>query len=117
MPTPSPMPIVGMGASAGGLEAYQKFFEHMPHDTGMAFVVVQHLSPDFESHMVELLGRQTDLPVHTAQDGMAVEADHIYLLPPRKEMIIADGKLRLTDKEPRQSFTLPIPCCPRCPPG
>ena len=105
---PRPKFVVGVGASAGGLEALEQLFDHMPSDTGMAFVVVQHLSPDFESLMDELLVRHTKLPVHTVKDGMFVEANSIYLIPPRKEMAISCGKLLLTDKDPSQGLTLPI---------
>ena len=99
--------IVGIGASAGGLESLQRLFSAIPSDTGMAFVVVQHLSPDFRSVMDELLARHSAMPVHLAEDGMAVEPDHIYLMPPRKEMIIRDRRLWLTDKEPH-TLSLPI---------
>jgi two-component system CheB/CheR fusion protein len=74
----------------------------------MALVVVQHLSPDFESRMDELLARQTRLPIHLVTDGMTVEPNAIYLIPPRKEMVIANGKLLLTDKEEVRGFSLPI---------
>jgi two-component system, chemotaxis family, CheB/CheR fusion protein len=100
--------IVGIGASAGGLESLEQMFRHMPPDSGMAFVVIQHLSPDFKSFMDELLSRQTDIPVCRAEHEMEVQANHIYLIPPRKEMIISGGKLLLTDKDPKQSLTLPI---------
>src|SRR5215510_13181235 len=99
--------IVGIGASAGGLEALQQLFDALPPDTGMAFVVVQHLSPDFRSLMDELISRHSEMPVMIAEDNMPVRANHIYLMPPRKEMIIRDRHLVLTDKEP-QAFTLPI---------
>ena len=99
--------IVGVGASAGGLESLEQLFSALPPDTGMAFVVVQHLSPDFRSLMDELIARHSDMPVVVAEDGMPVMADHIYLMPPRKEMIIRDRHLVLTDKEPH-TFTLPI---------
>ncbi len=66
--------VVGIGASAGGLEALEQMFLEMPSDTGMAFVVVQHLSPDFASMMDELLVRKTDMPVQTVSDGMARRA-------------------------------------------
>src|SRR5437764_5109292 len=89
--------VVGVGASAGGLEPLERLFAAMPHPCGMAFVVLQHLSPDFESRMDELLGRQTTLPIHRVTDGMEVEPDAIYLIPPRKEMIISAGKLLLND--------------------
>jgi two-component system, chemotaxis family, CheB/CheR fusion protein len=100
--------VVAIGASAGGLEALETLFEHMPARTGMAFVVLQHLSPDFESHMDELLGRKTTIPVNRVTNGMQVEPDAIYLIPPRKEMIISGGRLLLTEKDPDRGLTLPI---------
>jgi chemotaxis methyl-accepting protein methylase/signal transduction histidine kinase/chemotaxis response regulator CheB len=105
---PKPTHVVGIGASAGGLEALERLFEQMPEDTGLAFVVVQHLSPDFKSLMDELLARKTRIPIHRAADGMGVEANAIYLIPPKKDMIIVDGRLRLTDKDPTQLVALPI---------
>jgi len=99
--------IVGIGASAGGLEALEQLFGALPPDTGMAFVVIQHLSPDFRSLMDELIARHSEMPVVLAEDNMPVLANHIYLMPPRKQMIIRDRHLVLTDKEP-QAFTLPI---------
>src|SRR5262245_47708729 len=100
--------VVGVGASAGGLEALEQFFGAMPEDTGMAFVVVQHLSPDFKSVMDELLGRRTKIPVLLVTDAMQVEPNRIYLIPSRKEMIIAGGRLLLSDKGASQELTLPI---------
>ncbi len=99
---------VGIGASAGGLEALQEFFQIMPPDTGMAFIVIQHLSPDFKSVMAELLGRQTKMPVHNATDGVIVVPNTVYLIPPRKNMIIAEGKLLLVDQMPDQGVNFPI---------
>ncbi|HEY5949145.1 MAG TPA: chemotaxis protein CheB, partial [Kofleriaceae bacterium] len=99
--------IVGIGASAGGLESLEQLFSALPGDTGLAFVVVQHLSPDFRSLMDELIARHSDMPVLIAEDGVPVRANHIYLMPPRKEMIIRDRHLWLTDKEPH-TFSLPI---------
>ncbi|HEY0481764.1 MAG TPA: chemotaxis protein CheB [Kofleriaceae bacterium] len=98
---------MGIGASAGGLEALEQLFDALPPDTGMAFVVIQHLSPDFRSLMDELISRHSEMPVVVAGTNMPVQANHIYLMPPRKEMIIRDRHLVLTDKEP-QAFTLPI---------
>ena len=103
-----PAAIVGIGASAGGLEALETFFDHMPTDSGTAFVVVQHLSPDFKSLMDELLSRHTRLAIHRVADGMLVEPNSIYLIPPKKEMIISGGRLLLTDKDPTQALPLPI---------
>ena len=107
-PAAHPQYVVGIGASAGGLEALEEFFEKMPAKTGMAFVVVQHLSPDFRSLMDELLARRTQIPIRRVEDGMLVEADTVYLLPPKKEMIISGGRLLLTDKDLSQALTLPI---------
>jgi two-component system CheB/CheR fusion protein len=100
--------VVGVGASAGGLDALEQFFAAMPEDTGMAFVVIQHLSPDFKSVMDELLARRTRIPVLLVEDGMRVERNRIYLIPPKKEMIISAGKLLLSDKGASQELTLPI---------
>jgi two-component system CheB/CheR fusion protein len=100
--------VVGIGASAGGLEALERFFQSVPMDSGMAFVVVQHLSPDFKSVMDELLSRKTALPIHRASDGIVVQPNAIYLIPPKKDMIIANRRLLLTDKDPKQLVTLPI---------
>lgn len=100
--------IVGIGASAGGLEALERLFKALPDRTGMAFVVVQHLSPDFKSLMDELLARHTGMPIHRAENGMPVEPDTVYLMPPRKEMIVSGGRLLLTDKSPQRDLSLPI---------
>ncbi len=80
----------------------------MPTDLGVAFVVVQHLSPDFKSHMEQLLARQTELPIFRVENGMEVRPNSIYLIPPRKEMIISKRKLLLTDREPGKSLSHPI---------
>ena len=74
----------------------------------MAFVIVQHLSPDFKSLMDELLARHTPLPIHLVEDGMTVEADHIYLIPAKKEMIVSGGRLLLSERGRQQELTLPI---------
>ena len=100
--------VVAIGASAGGLESLERFFVHLPPDTGMAFVVLQHLSPDFKSLMDELLARRTQMRICPAQHDMAVEPNTVYLLPPMKEMIIRRRRLLLNDKDPRHGLTLPI---------
>ncbi|HMJ14710.1 MAG TPA: chemotaxis protein CheB, partial [Polyangiaceae bacterium] len=99
--------VVGIGASAGGLEALERFFDSLPEKTGMAFVIVQHLSPDFRSLMDELLARHTSLPIHLVEDGMQVERDHVYLIPPKKEMIISGGRLLLSERDRQHELTLP----------
>jgi two-component system, chemotaxis family, CheB/CheR fusion protein len=101
-------PIVGIGASAGGLESLERLFSHLPTDTGMAFVVLQHLSPDFKSLMDELLARRTSMPVRQAEHEMVVEPNCVYLLPPMKEMIIRDRRLLLSNRDPRHGLALPI---------
>jgi two-component system CheB/CheR fusion protein len=103
-----PSRIVGIGASAGGLDAIERFFDNVPKDTGFAFVIVQHLSPDFKSLMDELLARHTQLPIRLVENGMRVEADHVYLIPPKKEMIISGGLLLLSERDRQQELTLPI---------
>src|SRR3954462_8785193 len=100
--------VVAIGASAGGLESLERLFASMPVDTGMAFVVLQHLSPDFKSLMDELLSRRTRMRIRQADNDMAVEPDTVYLLPPMKEMIIRQGRLLLNDKDPRHGLALPI---------
>jgi two-component system CheB/CheR fusion protein len=103
-----PARIVGIGASAGGLESLENLFAEIPANTGMAFVVVQHLSPDFRSLMDELIGRHSEMPVQLAADGVLVQANNVYLMPPKKEMIIRDRRLILTDKDLTQGLSLPI---------
>jgi two-component system CheB/CheR fusion protein len=100
--------VVGIGASAGGLESLERLFARLPTNTGMAFVVLQHLSPDFKSLMDELLARRTSLPIRHAEHEVQVEPDTIYLLPPMKEMIIRDRRLLLSDRDPRHGLALPI---------
>ena len=88
-------PVVGIGASAGGLEAFSKFFENMPADSGMAFVLNQHLDPTHASNMVDILRRYTKMPVIEAQDGMKLEPNHVYMVPPNRDMTIIDHSLKL----------------------
>jgi two-component system CheB/CheR fusion protein len=95
-PDDAQFPIAGVGASAGGLAAFSELLQHLPTDTGMAFVLVQHLAPEQTSLLSELLGRTTRIPVQTAEDGMLVEANQIYVIPPNAQMTIAQGRLQLT---------------------
>ncbi|MCA9474065.1 MAG: hypothetical protein KC594_18525, partial [Nitrospira sp.] len=103
-----PTHIVGIGASAGGLDAIEQLFQNMPVRTGIGYVVIQHLSPVFPSMMVEILSRHTMIPINRAEDGMPVEPDTIYLIPPKKNMIIASGRLHLTEQDPTEPLHLPI---------
>ncbi len=90
--------IVALGASAGGLNALEQFFAAMPSDSGMAFVVIQHLSPDFKSLMDDLLARHTDMAILQAIEGIELEPNTIYLAPPRFQMGLIDGRIILRDK-------------------
>jgi two-component system, chemotaxis family, CheB/CheR fusion protein len=104
----APPYVVGLGASAGGLEALEGFFRAVPLDTGMVFVVIQHLSPDFKSLMDELLGRVTAMPVVRVEEPVAIQPNTVYILPPRKEMILEQGQLVTYDKPKNQLLSLPI---------
>ncbi|MDY3555236.1 chemotaxis protein CheB [Gemmata sp. JC717] len=104
----SPRHVVAIGASAGGLEALEGFFDHAPIDTGMAFVVIQHLSPDYKSLMVELLSRHTRMRVLRAEHGMPLEPDSIYLIPPKNNLTIRGGCLQLTEQVAHSGLQLPI---------
>jgi len=103
-----PSHFVGIGASAGGLEAIETFFKHSSAVSGLAYVVIQHLSPDYKSLMVELLSKHTEMPVHRAEEGTRVEADHVYLIPPKKNLTIFHGKLLLKDQDVQRGINLPI---------
>ena len=100
-------PVVGIGASAGGLEALQEFFENIGDSAEAAFVVIQHLSPDHESFMAELLSRCTKIPIDVVKNEMKVEPNHIYLIPPKMNMTIQNGTLYLKEIIGR-SLNLPI---------
>jgi two-component system CheB/CheR fusion protein len=86
-----------MGASAGGLEAFEQFFSHLPSDTGLAFVLVPHLEPTHKGMMPELLGRHTKMPVVEVEDGMKVQPNHVYVIPPNADLAILHGKLQVLE--------------------
>ena len=92
-------PVVGVGASAGGLEAFTQLLKALPPDTGMAFVLVQHLAPTHPSALAEILGRVTAMPVSEVQDESAVEPNHVYVIPPDRGMTIVRGALQLLPRE------------------
>ncbi|MEO5659133.1 MAG: chemotaxis protein CheB [Polaromonas sp.] len=97
--TPSPInfPVVGIGASAGGLAALLRFFEQMPAGNGMAFVVIIHLSPKHASNVAEILQRVTKMPVIQVETTTAIEANHVYVIPPSHDLEMNDGHLQLTE--------------------
>ncbi len=105
---PRPSYVVGIGASAGGLEALERFFRAMPVDSGMAFVVIQHLSPDFKSLMDELLERFTRMPAIPVAERERIRSNTIYLLPPKKDMVIEGDELISTDRSGEKVLSLPI---------
>ena len=94
---PHAFPIVGIGASAGGLEAFEIFFRSCPVDTGMAFVLVPHLDPSHQSLLTEILQRATAMPVVEALDQTPVAPDHVYVIPPNREMSIFNGVLQVSE--------------------
>ena len=101
-------PIVGMGASAGGLEAFEQFFSKMSSESGLAFVLIPHLDPTHASMMTELLRRVTKMEVTEARDGMKVKPDHVYVIPPNKEMSIFHGTLNLEAPKMAHGLRMPI---------
>jgi two-component system CheB/CheR fusion protein len=105
---PAGFPVVGLGASAGGLEALYKLFDALPDDTGMAFVVIQHLDPTHSSMMAGLLVGHTAMTVLEAADGMPIERDHVYVIPPGFYLSLRAGALRLTNPRERHGARMPF---------
>ncbi len=101
-------PIVGLGASAGGLEAFEQFFRRMAPNSGMAFVLVPHLDPSHASILTEILQRSTAMPVIEAQDQMAVAPNGVYVIPPNRNMAIFHGALQLSVPEVPRGQRMPI---------
>ena len=106
--TQRPPLIVGIGASAGGLQAFKTFFANMPPDSGMAFVLVQHLDPDHKSMLVDLLGAQTAMPVVEAKNRMAVAANRVFVIPPNATMTIARSILHVSTPAPKLGQRWPV---------
>jgi PAS domain S-box-containing protein len=107
-PKGATFPIVGIGSSAGGLEALELFLRNTPHQTGMAFVVVQHLDPTHKGMFVELLQRSTQMPVVQATDNATVEQDHVYVIPPNRDISLLHGALHLLPQTQPRGLNLPI---------
>jgi len=101
-------PVVGIGASAGGLDAFKKFFSAMPPESGMAFVLIQHLDPLHKSITADILARNTVMKVSQIDDQMPVEPDHVYVIPPNKDLTIENGVLHLEDPIHPHGMRLPI---------
>lgn len=103
-----PFYIIGIGSSAGGLKALEEFLDNCPSNTGFAFVIIQHLSPDYKSLMPELLSRHTDMSVKEAKEGDEVQANHVYLIPGVKNLQIRNGRLELTQRPPSSQINFSI---------
>ncbi len=101
-------PVVGVGASAGGLEAFAELLRHLPKRTGLAFALVQHLDPKRESHLSDILSRSTEMSVVEVKDGIQLEPDHVYVIPPNASMSVFDGTLKLGAREEGRGGHLPI---------
>src|SRR5689334_5386458 len=93
-----PFPLVGVGASAGGLEAFEELLTNLPADPGLAMLFVLHLEPHRKSQLVEVLSRWTSMTVREAENGMPVKPNHLYLIPPNTVMAFADGRLALAPR-------------------
>lgn len=102
------IPVVGIGASAGGLDALNKLLAQLPADTGMAFVIVQHLDPQHESRLCDLLAEVTQMPVLEASDGLPVEPDHVYVIAPNTTLAIASGVCQVSPRSEVRGVHLPV---------
>jgi two-component system CheB/CheR fusion protein len=107
-PRRAPCPVVGIGASAGGLEAFRAFLSAAPIDSGLAFVLVQHLAPDHRSILAELLQSVTAMPVHEIEDHITVEPNQVYVIPQDTSLTITDGTLRLAQPAQPPGHRAPI---------
>ena len=103
-----PAYIVGMGGSAGALEAFEQFFNNMPAENGLAFVLVTHMDPTHKGMMPELLGRCTEMAVVQVEDSMVVRPNHVYIIPPNKDMSILHGTLHLLEPSTSRGIRTPI---------
>jgi two-component system CheB/CheR fusion protein len=103
--TPAICPVAGVGASAGGMEAFTELLHHLPNDTGIAFVLIQHLDPKHSSLLTELLSRATSMPVSEVKDNTRAQPNHVYVIPPNANLSISNGVLRL---DPRHAHHMPI---------
>lgn len=95
MKTVQPKLIVGIGGSAGALNAYKALLEAMPHDTGMAFVIISHMMPNAHSQLTRILSRHTEMIVLLASDGLSIHTNHVYVMPPNTDLTVENYKLKL----------------------
>ena len=101
-------PVIGVGASAGGLEAFKRLLKAIPEDSGMAYILVQHLDPTHESILADLMQKVTKIPVQEISDNIHVEPDHIYIIPANKLLTATDGVLQLSARPPKNYKNMPI---------
>lgn len=102
--------VVGIGASAGGLQALQAFFEVLPGDTSLAYVVITHLHSEYESHLPELLQTRTLMPVQQVAGLMPVEKNHVYVIPPNRRLVMEDGKIDTSEFSEPRGQCAPVDC-------
>src|SRR5258708_34722926 len=112
----APSRVVGIGASAGGLEAFSELLRHLPKNTGMSFVFVQHLEPKQTSRLTDILSRITDMPVEVAVDGRRMQRDRVYVMPPGLDLTMSDGILKLEPRTDTGGRPFPIRHFFRCSP-
>jgi len=108
---PSPetgFPVVGIGASAGGIEAFQQFFHEIPPDTGMAYVAITHLAPQHESNLPGILARVASIPVVPVTDNIQIRTNHVYVIPPDSDLTLANNRLKLVPRKLSKGLHLPI---------
>ena len=101
-------PVIGIGASAGGLEAFKKLIKTIPDNSGMAYILVQHLHPEHSSSLPEILQRETTIPVYEIRDNVEVQPDHIYIIPSNKMLVATDGILQLSPRPSKDQKNMPI---------
>src|SRR5260370_12872005 len=101
-------PVVGIGASAGGLEAFTRLLRHVPAPSGVAFVLIQHLDPKHVSVLTELLSRDTSMPVMEVKQGTLVQPEHVYVIPKNANMAMADRRLTLTPRAKDRNRHMPV---------
>jgi two-component system, chemotaxis family, CheB/CheR fusion protein len=105
---PYSFPVVGVGASAGGLEAFKRLIKALPENPGIALILVQHLEPTHESMLTDLLQKVTKIPVHEITDNVVIESNHIYIIPPNRSLTAFDGRLQLSPRPPKDKKHMPI---------
>ena len=108
IPSQNLFPVVGIGASAGGLDAFKKLVATIPEDSGMAYILVQHLHPKHDSALPEILQRVSKIPVIEISDNVKVSPNNIYVIPSNKMLIATDGILKLSPREAQNKINLPI---------